>query len=598
MKKILSIFLAVIMLISVFGAALTAWADADEKNGFVRENGAVYYYVSGDRQAERWVSWNGNLYYVKEDGKVAANELYWVSKNNSYYYFNSKGIMQKGSLVKHYLTETDEYSSQTVTVSVTYLAAANGRIYQGWKEINGNLYYFGPEMYKDGIHEINGYKFYFAHNGILKTGFIKDVVWHPTGWCETNYYCATKKGVILKGWQTINGNKYYFDANGRMYKDGVREINGKKYLFGNNGALLTDGLQKVLLPDILPRATYYYTNKYGIIQVGWKKINGKQYYFQAEKDSWNYGQMIRNGSLRIGKKLYVFGQNGVQITSSGWAKISYSYEDGSTFTDYYYLSNGVAKTGWQKINSNKYYFDPDSGEMYRCGGRWVVNGDDWTTYVFEANGALTKKTGWVSIKSYDGKSTFKYYVLKGGIAKKGFKKSGDNYYWLDGDSGRMATGAWAMDGNAGKVLYFTNKGVWVKNKTGWVKEIYTYGDGTATTEYYYFVNGVAKKCGWKKIGDNYYYFDSWGVASTGVSDGYFFTDRGVWVKNKSGFVKDKGNDGKIYFYYFVNGRTVTGWKKIGGKTYFFDEYGKMCRNGIYEIGNSRYYFNENGVYVN
>ena len=53
---------------------------------------------------------------------------------------------------------------------------------------------------------------------------------------EYRYYID---GVAQKGWQTIEGNKYYFSTkSGLMLKDGTYVVGSKQYTFDANGKLV------------------------------------------------------------------------------------------------------------------------------------------------------------------------------------------------------------------------------------------------------------------------------------------------------------------------------------------------------------------------
>ena len=63
---------------------------------------------------------------------------------------------------------------------------------------------------------------------------------------------------------------------------------------------------------------------------------------------------------------------------NGWVE-----EDGSTF----YYVNGQKAAGWKEIGNKKYYFDPDTGIMYRdC--TLKIKGKNYT---FNSKGVCTTK---------------------------------------------------------------------------------------------------------------------------------------------------------------------------------------------------------------
>ena len=175
--------------------------------------------------------------------------------------------------------------------------------------------------------------------------------------------------------------------------------------------------------------------------------------------------------------------------------------------------------------------------MYENGGYRV----DDKTYVFDKNGKLTTKTGWVGMKSYDGKNTWWYYVTKGGVAKTGWQKISKKWYYFNEESGLMATGVYTIyndnEDNIYDTYFFDENGVWQSKKAGWVSE----------TRYYWSMNGEKAYKAW---------------------------------------------------WYFADGKAITGWKKLSGKWYYFSENdGEMYADGTYYIGDKTYTFDKNGVWV-
>ncbi|WP_049962174.1 tetratricopeptide repeat protein [Oribacterium sp. FC2011] len=87
----------------------------------------------------------------------------------------------------------------------------------------------------------------------------------------------------------------------------------------------------------------------------------------------------------------------------------------------------------------------------------------------------------------------------------------------------------------------------------------------ADGRHYYDANGKSVT-GWKKIGELWYLFDKSGVMLTGLQE----------------------DDGKTY-YLGTDGAMFTGWQEINGKRYYFDESGAMLKNqwidGTYYVGN-------------
>ncbi|MDR5588435.1 InlB B-repeat-containing protein [Clostridium aquiflavi] len=87
----------------------------------------------------------------------------------------------------------------------------NGHNAIGWKNINGNWYYFD-------------------YSGVMRTGWIND-------WGY--WYYADSNGVMQNGIVEIDGKIYAFDDRGIMQKGNV-SINGQSYKFNNQGYAIGD----------------------------------------------------------------------------------------------------------------------------------------------------------------------------------------------------------------------------------------------------------------------------------------------------------------------------------------------------------------------
>ena len=220
-------------------------------------------------------------------------------------------------------------------------------------------------------------------------------------------------------------------------------------------------------------------------------------------------------------------------------------------------------------------------------------------------GAMTSfaAQGWVE---EDG--TWYYYDKDGNRVENEWKKSGDSWFWLDGDEdGAMATDKLIEDGD--KTYYVDANGVMVKNT--WVKVVNEdQDDDTDPAEYrYYYMkeNGQAYKSdsfSKKTIDGKKYAFDADGKMLYGWVDAatnslapddedwknatYYF---GSWEDGsmKTGWQKinihdgwdDADDDADYWFYFGSNGKKRTGTSdaedviRINGKRYAFTENGEM-----------------------
>lgn len=129
------------------------------------------------------------------------------------------------------------------------------------------------------------------------------------------------------------------------------------------------------------------------------------------------------------------------------------------------------------------------------------------------------------------------------------------------------------------------------------------GSGTVTTDKYTVSkNSSGKttiidnatgqgKAGWTKIGNDWYYADSSGVAQGNqwVKSGgkWYHTDASG--KMQTGWVKDKDK----WYYLDESGAMVTGWKKVKNKWYYLNDDGSMA-TGWKKVGGEWYFMNDDG----
>ena len=138
------------------------------KNGIVRTNGILYYYVNGMRTNAGLVKVDGYYYYARTNGRLVVDCEYWITKTN--------GLLP----------------------AATYKFDANGRIIlkNGIVDENGTLYYYvdGVRTYA-GLIKIDGAYYYVRSNG--------QVVVNSTYW-------VTKTNGLL------TAKSYKFGADGKM----------------------------------------------------------------------------------------------------------------------------------------------------------------------------------------------------------------------------------------------------------------------------------------------------------------------------------------------------------------------------------------------
>ena len=319
--------------------------------------------------------------------------------------------------------------------------------------------------------EGNNADYYVDHEGVYQRNSWVKI---PGFEGEYGWRYAGTDGKILKN---VWVGDYYIDRSGYMVSNGIVDIGYYGLCkFADDGKFIgyakKSGWNKV-------GDKWYYVDSNGSLLKGRQVIGGKTYYF----NEWNY-EMYANTTVYDHEYVFV-GSDGTVSKANGWQL----GESGQ----WYYLENGILKTGWLNYGGKRYYLSPSTRTGYR--EVWNEDTGEHEYYFFDQDGAVCEPNdGWFSIKS-DGQ-TYWYYIKNGEPVRNGWY-NGHCFYW----DGEMITGS-----------------IW----TG-ADEIYVYDD-----------NGYLLKNGWHKLHGVWYYTDAKGRAYTGErkinGTKYWFTDEGVWVK--------------------------------------------------------------------
>ena len=138
---------------------------------------------------------------------------------------------------------------------------------------------------------------------------VDPVEWNYTGWARdeaTGRKMYFLRGVMQTGWFLVEEDNYCFDENGVAY-DGEQVVDEVPFVF-ENGLVVSGHTGFIKKTN---GKTYYYDN--GKMALGMTDIGDDTYYFNTKEDSPDYGAMV---------------------------------------------------TGWQSVNSSRYYFDAE-GRMWR-----------------------------------------------------------------------------------------------------------------------------------------------------------------------------------------------------------------------------------------
>ena len=495
-----------------------------ETPGWIVFEGDWYYMYNNFTLAKGYVTINGAEYYFYPSMNYGDIDYYY-SDDGCYLY----AVAPNGAYVK--ITADGYYSTLYGKVLVE-----NGKLFSGWKEVNGKFYYYGFRMYSGGLYDIDDAIYYFDDSGAMQTGWILD---------GTNYLYADEYGRLVDGIVWV-GNNFYMFNDYRLAYDSYCYANGGIYVSDANGVatLLESG-------------------------DGWKQVNGYWYY-------------VSYGDLAYGSE-YIY-ENGEEVCYyfdySTHRMLTDAYYDGCYIDEY-----GRRYEGWKQIDGAWAYFDP-----YRCwdgirhidNNRYCFNNGimlanttyfaDWndTIYVVDAYGIVVNEYEVPDGIIYqDGNA----YLYQNGEAYNGWY--GENYF----EYGRMAIGEFITDNSV--QYYIDAHGKYIRG--GW----YQYYDGDWI---YANASGALCRNEWLQLGNAWYYFDGVWMCADGVryiesEDKYGEFDKyGRFI----GYVDDALN---------IPQGTANTWAYQDGKWYYYNSTGSMVRARTLYLGNAWYTFDFDGAMV-
>ena len=278
-------------------------------------NGNLCYYVDYVKNYAGLVEVDGSFYYIASDLKAVKNCTYYVTKTN--------GLKDAGF----------------------YSFDADGKmvIKSGLVEENGDLYYYvdGAKT-AAGLIEWEGNYYYIASN--LKA--VKDA---------KHYVFADKaNGLKAAGW-------YWFNADGTMFLEGIREENGTKYYY-KDGVKNYAGLIEI-------SGEYYY------VKSDCSVVCGRSYYVTKS-----------NGLMP--SATYTFGADGKMVIKNGIYREKLG--DGNEYLFYYVNNVRQVGTGLVQLDDGSYIY-VRSGANLAVGSYYVSKTNDLLpkgTYTFGEDGKM------------------------------------------------------------------------------------------------------------------------------------------------------------------------------------------------------------------
>ena len=369
--------------------------------GFWKEGGYTYYYVDGVAVKSAWVEVDEKQYYFDANGHMVTKQ---TVIDNALCTFNADGSLKsKESL--------DTYNG-FITISGSTYFYVDGAKAKGWKNIEGDWYYFLTDtgVMVKASKTIDGVFYKFASNGKLQGGTYK------TTSKGTRYYVA---GKYVTGKYEIDGSNYYFDKNGYMVKSKTVTSGNVIYTIDENGVIVKEEA-KPTRPSTgfwtEGGHTYYYVDDVKVVSA-WVEADGKQYYFDAD------GYMVTKQTV-IDNALCSFNADGSLASKEALDTYNGFLTLGSKT---YFYENGVAVKGWKNISENWYYFNAD-GNMNKSNK--TIDG---VFYTFHSDGTL-KSGAWKTNKNGS-----RYYYA--GTYLKGLQTVDGIIRYFNKSNGYMVTNA-------------------------------------------------------------------------------------------------------------------------------------------------------------
>lgn len=267
--------------------------------------------ISGIEQIKSGAYTGDNTFYIDPSSGLPLTGVQIIS--GKYYYLGTGGCMEKGYYEKNKYIPYRSYGEKIRHFS------SDGVMTVGFKEIDGNKFYFDKEGYKKigdkkwGIYKLDDGNFYAINeNGAIFTNKKKGG-WKKYSSKKLRYF--EKTGVMAVGWKKVNGKKYYLDLKNGYRTLGVKKIGKYTYFFHETyGYRLTSKLASTKKGD------KYLLDSKGHACTGLKKYKGKYYYFDDDT------AIMQTGLVQSGTKLYYLN------TKTGAAKANSSVRiSGKTF---------------------------------------------------------------------------------------------------------------------------------------------------------------------------------------------------------------------------------------------------------------------------
>ena len=238
------------------------------KNGILKDNDALYYYVDGIKAPAGMIKIGDDYYYANSKGQLIVNQTYYCSRMNGLmkegtYAFDAEGKLIPGATDKNGIVKDDDgvlryyvngkvtyvglieidgdfyyvrSSGEVVTSCVYWITWTHGLKEAGYYTFDENGKLTGTP--KNGIVKEDGVLHYYVNGTLTYAGLIKigDDYYYVNSKCEVvhdcDYYITWTHDLKPQG-------KYHFDADGKLtgevapLKNGIYEEDGSLYFYRN-----------------------------------------------------------------------------------------------------------------------------------------------------------------------------------------------------------------------------------------------------------------------------------------------------------------------------------------------------------------------------
>ncbi|MHA8110601.1 KxYKxGKxW signal peptide domain-containing protein [Lactobacillaceae bacterium Melli_B4] len=321
---------------------------------YTDSDGQSHYYdsINGYEGINLFYLYNGKYYYFDSNGNMVKNKFVDAIPNTDYnYYFGNDGAAVDGNQTidgKNYLFNDGIQVKNNMIINPDSTFS----------------YYDNNGLVTTTPTNINNQNFNFNSDGklVAPNQFIKNSIFS-----NATYYLDSNSH-ISKGFQDINGSKYYFDNNGQMITNTYEmDSNGNFYRFGGDG--------KALIGKQIVDYTKRYFNSDGV-QVKNSAIidgDGKISFYDASD-----GNPIDKVNDETGKNVSSDSNDNIV------APDTFVVSPLNNNLIYYLNSDNKVTKGFSKIDGNRYYFD-NNGIMLKNG---TINDSDGNNYQANSNGIL------------------------------------------------------------------------------------------------------------------------------------------------------------------------------------------------------------------